>query len=440
MNDFYAEHLSEMVRTVTVSNADSSKVDFTQFDKLHSYLERTYPLIHSTMEKTRIGRANLLFKLKCASPKKSPLLLMGHQDVVPAGDAGKWKYPPFSGHIAEGYVWGRGAIDCKSVLLAELEAVEAMLASGFKPDFDLYLAYSDNEEVQVKDKGAPMIVEHLALNGVKLGCVVDEGGALKSGKERGYDGYICSVYLGEKSIQDYEVYKECEGGHSMAPGAGTALGAVAKAIVAIEEHPMPYRLTALVESQLKASAASFSGNKRVVFSNPRENFEKLSILAKEDKELDALLHTTSAFTMASASTQSNVLPTRASAIVNCRILEGDSARSILERFKSLIPQDVCVRPLMGDVSSKATSTQSREFQLIESIVKKLYGPNTLVVPSLLAGGTDSRYYSGLCDNVFRFSGYLKDDRWGSAHSLNERIPCDALESGVRFFTELLHKY
>lgn len=440
MTDIYAKHLSDMVKIPTISNADPSNMDFCQFDKLRSYLEKSYPVIHERMERKVIGRANLLFKFKAKNPEKLPLLLMAHQDVVPEGEHAKWKYPPFSGEIAEGCVWGRGSIDCKSVILSELEALEALLSRGFEPKFDVYLAFSENEEVQTSQKGAQQMVDFLLSSDVRLGCVIDEGGYIEHGEKYGCGGYISTVFLGEKAVQDYEIYKECAGGHSMTPGPGTALGAVAKAIVAIEANPMPYRLVEVVARQLKELSKSLSAPKSAIYANPEENWEKLTVMAKDDKELDSLLHSTSAVTMAFGSPQSNILPDRASAIMNCRVLEGDTSESLLERFKSLIPKDVQIRLLIGEESRKATSPDCREYQLIEKTLKKLYGAETIVVPALLAGGTDSRYFTKVCGSVFRFSGYLKDGRWGNPHQVNERIPYDALKSSVGFFTELILNY
>ena len=440
MNEMYVKHLQGMVQIPTLSNADDSKMDFSQFERFHNYLEEIFPNIHRVMERKIIGKAGLLYKWTGKKSDKLPVLLMAHQDVVPEGDHAKWEHDPYGGEIVDGCLWGRGSTDCKQVILAEMETVEALIAEGFEPDYDIYLAYGYNEEVQAPVKSAREIVAYLKDQGVKLGCVFDEGNGISDGHAMGYDGYVCRVELGEKAYHDYEIYKDCAGGHSMEPGQGTALGSVAKAVVAIEANPFPYRLTDIVENQLKATARCMTGKMAEIYADPRGHWEELCALAKEDKKLDSLLHTTCAVTMASGSQQSNILPEHASVIVNCRVLQGDTTEDLLNHFKSIIPEDVQVRKIMGENPEPASSVDGRPYKLIEEIAKANYGEHVLVIPGLLAGGTDSRFYSEICDNVFRHTGFYRDDRWGAAHQVNEKIPCDALESAVKFYRGLLLRY
>ncbi len=226
----------------------------------------------------------------------------------------------------------------------------------------------------------------------------------------------------------------------MEPGQGTGLGAVAKAIVAIEENPLPYRLTPLVENQLKAMSVFKEGEEAVIWADPAGHFEELCALAKKDKKLDSLLHTTCAVTMASASKQSNVLPDHVSVIMNCRLLQGDTSEMLLEHFRKIIPGDVKVRKLLGDEPEPASSVEGRPYRLIEEVAKDNYGENVRMIPALLGGGTDARYYMSVCDNVFRHTGYLQDERWGNAHQADERIPCDCLETAVNFYRNFLLRY
>lgn len=183
-----------------------------------------------------------------------------------------------------------------------------------------------------------------------------------------------------------------------------------------------------------------TGPKAAIYADPRGNWEQLCAMAKEDKKLDSLLHTTCAVTMASGSQQSNILPEHASMIMNCRVLQGDTEESMMAHFCSVIPEDVSIRKLVGNDPAPASPVDGRPYKLIEEAARALYGENTLVIPGLLAGGTDSRFYAPICENVFRYAGFFKDDRWGPAHQVNERIPCDALESGVKFYRELLLRY
>ncbi len=141
-----AERLSASIKFKTVFNEDKAKVDYEPFARLQEYLEKTYPLVHSKLERKVINNYGLLFTWKGSDPSKKPILLLAHQDVVPAADEG-WKYPPFSGTIADGYIWGRGTLDDKSTLLSMLEGMEYLVKDGFQPSRTICLASGFDEEI-----------------------------------------------------------------------------------------------------------------------------------------------------------------------------------------------------------------------------------------------------------------------------------------------------
>lgn len=441
-NPVYIEHLSRIVQFPTLSTPNDAATDWAPFEGLHVYLEETYPLIHSKMEKTVIGHGSLLFHLKAKEEKKRPVLIMAHQDVVPVGDETKWTYPPFSGTVADGRIWGRGSIDCKVLLMSEMEAVESLLAEGFAPDYDLYIALGHNEEVGAdKDvKGSKLTAAYLADKGVSLGCLFDEGGKVFCGADEGGTRDYAQVSLGEKASVDFVLYKDGKGGHAMKPGSGTLLGSVARAVAALEAHPMPYRLIPLTRAQLLRLSEMKTGAEKEIYADPDAHWDELSALARADKQLDALLHTTFAVTMASASSQSNVLPTHAEATVNTRILQGETIESVMAYIKSVIPEDVEVKCLEDEGPRPVGSVESCEFKLLERVIHEQYGEDTLVVPSLLLGGTDSRNYTGVCENVFKFGGGYHTKGYGETHQIDERIPTNVLGMSVEFFRRFLRAY
>ncbi|MCF0151478.1 MAG: M20/M25/M40 family metallo-hydrolase, partial [Firmicutes bacterium] len=180
-NELYVEHLQGMVQCPTVSNVDPEKIPVEEFFKLHGYLEKAYPLVHKNLEKEVIGKAALVFHWKGTGKSgKLPVLLCAHQDVVPEGDWNAWKFPPFSGHVdEEGIMWGRGTTDCKCTMQAELDAVEALLAEGYTPDMDVYMAFGYNEEIMGGPGAACQYVhDAFAERGIRFGLVLDEGGGV----------------------------------------------------------------------------------------------------------------------------------------------------------------------------------------------------------------------------------------------------------------------
>ncbi len=440
----YAEHLSGMVKFPTVSYVDEEKVDYETFYGLHKYLEETYPLIHKTMEKQVIGKASLLYKWpsKNPTPGKKPVILIAHQDVVPELDRSMWTHEPYSGDIEGTFVHGRGSGDCKSTILCEMEAVEALIASGFEADYDIYLGFGHNEEIMVPDerKGAKLIAKYLADQGITLGAVFDEGGGPTKVKTEAFDGYKVDLFLGEKGFYDFEIYCDTKGGHSMMPGKGTGLGKVAKAIVNLEENQFEYRLTPLTEASFKASAPLYTGHKAEVFANPAEHFEELLKYAETDLFLDAKLHTTLAVTMAQGSQRSNILPMHASCTVNLRVLQGDTGESVEEHIRSILPEGVQVRKLSGEGPYPDGIASGRVYDLIAEIEKDRCGANTVIVPNLIPGGTDAKSYAGICDSVYRYTGVMSTGFGGGAHGINEFFDVASAQSSIDFYTEFLKRY
>ncbi|WP_298703059.1 M20/M25/M40 family metallo-hydrolase [uncultured Veillonella sp.] len=433
------ERFRKLIQCETVTNSDPSEVNWSAFDALHTVFKAQYPMIYEHFHLTDIGEAGLQFYYEAPNPTAAPLLLMSHQDVVEPGDLAQWEEAPFSAVHKEGLIWGRGTTDCKHVVFAELEAVESLLLSGWRPTYDVYISLGYSEEVYRIDgaDGGRLLAENLEAQGITLGCLIDEGGRI----EKTPNGQ-CAAYigLGEKSAVNFELLCHTDGGHSSKPGKGTGLGQIARAIVAIEEHPLPYRLTPLVKAHLQASAALQEGERAKIYADPEGHWEALCELARGDVELDAMLHTTFAVTMASGSAQPNVMPSHATTGISCRILQGDTVESIISYLERIIPKTVSVRHISGVDPQPTATVESKEYALLAKTVQHIYGDDTYVIPYLMLGATDSRYYKNVAPNAFRFSGFFQDERWGKAHCVNERIPVDALGSGIQYFKEILKAY
>ncbi len=442
MNDTYWKHLQQIVQIPSLSSTDDAHTDWAPFEKIHAFLKETYPMIHSRMERIPIGHASLLFHLKSPHPKKAPLLLMAHQDVVPPGNLSQWTYDPFSGEIADGCLWGRGSNDCKSLLIAECEAVEALLKDGFEPAYDLYLFFGHNEEVQVIDEvcGPALAAAYLKENGVRLGCLFDEGGVVKCGKDYGSAVDMAEIGIAEKAPNETVLYKTGKGGHASQPGNGTVLGDIARAMTAVEAHPMPYRLTEAAIAELKGMAPFQSGERAMVFGDPEGHFDRLCQIARKDRAIDAILHTTMAVTMASGSPQSNVLPAHADCTMSVRILQGDTSESVQAYLRGLVPEGVKVKVDLPENPYPASSVECEEYRLLGDVIHDVFGKKTALIPVIMAGATDSRYFSAICDHVFRFSGRYLTKEWGEAHQIDEKVPLDVEETAVAFFTRFLHAY
>ncbi len=430
--EILAEHLAGMVRFSTISSLDEKEMDWEQFFGFHKYLEDTYPLVHRTFKRTIVGRAGLVYEWRTSkSSDKRPVLLLAHQDVVPPGDLSLWEHEPFAGEIADGYVWGRGSLDCKNSIMGHMEALEALIAEGFEPDYDIYLAYGYNEEISTTspDPAAKKIATYLKEQGIRIGVAIDEGGSIVSGKSVGVDGLVANVGLGEKGYADLVMYKEGKAGHTARPGKPNIMADVARAVVKLDEHPFPYRILPAIAEQYRQLAPRVDEPMRTIYADIEKNSETFFKLMDSDPGVKAKFQTTVAMTMAEGSYRPNIMPSKVSVRINCRPLPGETIDSVLERCRKVIgdSSEVKIDCLGGRDPSPMTDGQGPEFAHIKETIEGLY-PGICVVPSICLGGTDAWFYYEVADHVFRFSGEYRTSRNGSAHGINERILIETIHA------------
>ena len=433
--------LQELIQCRTVSSNQLENIDFNEFFRLHQVLEKQYPRIHQTMTKKVIGKASLLYCWKGQNPNLKPFLWMAHLDVVPIGDESQWLYGPFSGEIAEDYLWGRGTADTKCLVTVQMDAIEELISEGFIPQQDIYLFYGHNEEIVAPDdvSGAKLAMEFLQEQGVTLGCVLDEGGSIVKGSSMGINKTIAVIGVSEKGSVHVELSVHDKGGHSSTPDKTTALSRVARAAIAVEEHPMPVRLLPMVADMLK-TLAPLMGSLKPIMANPELTWPILRLALQKRAMTNAMIRTTFAVTMAKGSAQANVLPESASVVINCRILPGDTMESTLQHIRANIGQGVEARILSGKNPSPISPTNTALFTLLRSLAQDLQ-TDTLVTPYLVMGGTDSAKFYPICEAVYRFSPFFFDEKtMAGVHSVNERIGVSGFTEAVQFYKKFAIQY
>ena len=435
-----AERLAGAIRLPTVTTADSLQRDTAAFRSLHDYLASSFPRLHSASQREIVGRDALLYVWQGSDPSLAPVILMGHMDVVPVepGTESKWKHAPFSGDIADGYVWGRGALDDKSTVLGILEAGESLIAAGFKPRRTIMLAFGADEEGGGLS-GAKHIAALLRSRAVKPLFVLDEGGAVVKGAAPGVSRPLALIGIAEKGYVTVKVTARAEGGHSSMPPKQTAAGILAHAITKLEGNPMPRAVRGATSELLDAMGREMSLGMRVVFAN-RWLFDPLIAhrLASSPRT-DATIRTTTAVTMLQGSPKDNVLPSAASASVNFRILPGDKVSDVVEHIRRTVDDDrITIEPQEPIVEPSAVSPSSGEaWDIIDRSVRQTYR-DAAVAPYLVLGGTDSRYFRDLTPNVYRFAAMrLGSDDLARVHGTNERASIAAYQEGVQFLGILI---
>lgn len=434
----YSKNLSDAIKIKTISNVDESKVDWAAFDELHALFEERYPLIHKTLKKEVVGKASLLYTWEGKNPELEPIALLGHQDVVPvsAGTEQDWEHEPFSGDIADGYIWGRGAVDMKNHVVGVLEAVETLIEDGFVPERTVYLCFGHNEEVVASpDNGAKKISALLESRGVRLDSVLDEGGAILPIKVPGIiDKNLAGIGIAEKGYCDYRISLTAKGGHSSTPPNHTALGKMADVIKDIENNQFKSEITSIVDGLLDKVGRNTSFLARNILCNAKYLKPALKVVMSNIPQAASFVRTTTAVTMAEGSPQANVLPQKASVSVNFRVMPGQTIADVKTHLQKVIKnKNVEIELIGGQEPSNISPTDSRAFKAIEEICFRMNNKN-VAAPYLVMGGTDARNYQNICDNVYRYSPFMLDPKLlGTMHGTNERIEIASFEDGLAFF-------
>lgn len=427
-----AQKLSKMIQYDTTSHANVHEEE--KFLGFHKVLEELFPLVHEKLESTVID-GNLLYYWKGKSSEK-PILLMSHQDVVPA--EGEWLHEPFSGDIADGKVWGRGASDTKCSVMAFFEAVEELLREGYTPDCDVYLASSCTEEWA--GDGAPKIVEELKRRGVELFIVCDEGGGIISEPIGGIKGNFAMVGVFEKGKADVKFTARSTGGHASAPAKNTPIARLAAFVNEVETHT-PFKRKFLPEvSAMFARLAPYApfGLKLVMGNLWLFAPIMKPVLGKISAQAGAMLQTTIAFTMQSGSDAYNVLPQEATLGANMRFIPHQGEKESLEIIKALAAKHGLETEIVhSNDYTEPVDINGEAFKLVEKVIGETF-PGLPVSPYVMTGATDAQFYQPICPSCIRFAPVIYGpEQMKGMHGLNENIEYNCLPGAVSFYQNLI---
>jgi len=437
--DSAIKHLSMAVQIPTVSLNDTAALDTVDLKKFGDFVQNAYPLINTHLQKTLINKYAFVFKWAGQDTALQPIILMGHYDVVPVEAAvlDKWTAPPFSGLITDSCVWGRGSVDDKATVIAVLEATEALLRKGFIPKRTIYLCFGYDEETN--GNGAKAVVAYLQQQHVRAQLVLDEGGEVTEEEGAIVNRPIAVIGVAEKGYASYQLSVEKEGGHSSKPAKETAIDILVTALHKLRSNTPPVKLTAPVSEfihRVGSSSNSFgfkmASANMWLFSGMVEG----ALAAKP--EGSAMLHTTIVPTIIQTGVKDNVIPSTATAIVNSRILTGETVASVQEYIKNAIQDDrVKIKRVsrFGGDPSAATGVESPAFKRIESAVVKNI-PDVIPTPYLMIGATDSRAYRSISDGVLNF---LPMTDGKGYHGINERLPIRDLQRSINFMMTVMEE-
>jgi carboxypeptidase PM20D1 len=423
-----------LLRIPTVSRSDPAHEDREAFARFRATLAELYPRLHRRLELEVLDDGSLLYRWP-GRDGGVPAVLMAHHDVVPADEPG-WRHGPFEAALADDRIWGRGTLDDKGTLVAMLEAVESRVTAGFEPAADVYLFSGANEETT--GAGAAAAVALLSARGVRPGLVLDEGGAVAADAFPGVSGEVAFVGVAEKGMAGIRLVAEKPGGHAATPARNGATTTLARAILRLEQHPSPARLSAPVAQMLRALAPRTSGLQRRLFSHP-ERYRRalIRILAARGGEGEAIVRTTRAVTRLSGSAADNVIAERATATVNARIAIGSSVARTVDEVRRTVGDEVEVELVAGGDPSPVSPATGPEWDRLTRAIATTF-PTAIVAPYVMLQASDSRHFTALSDTVYRFMPFdLTAAERGTLHAIDESVRVATWLRAIEFFERLL---
>jgi carboxypeptidase PM20D1 len=435
------QRLASAIRVPTVSDA-SLRIDSAAVARLRDLMQASFPRVHAAMTREVMPSGSVVYTWKGVNPSEDPVILMGHLDVVPAESStlSRWQHAPFSGDVADGSVWGRGTLDDKEAVFSMMEAAETLLAQGYTPARTLIFAFGDDEE-NGGSQGAANIVKLLQSHDVHAHFVVDEGGAIVTGIIPGLESPLAVIGTAEKGYLSLRLSTKAAGGHSSEPPPHTAIGQLAAGLTRLEAHPFPGSIPAPTRDMLMTVGPCLPFAKRLALAN-LWLMKGLVVGAglKVEKQAGAY-HTTTAVDMVEGGVKDNVLPTEARAVVNFRILPGESIDSVTDGVRTRIADSgIGIENASAGFArnpSPISPTDTDGYAALTTTIRQYY-PNALSSPYLVQAATDSSYYYALSPNVYRFSPIEADGATLTMiHGFNEHITTSNYIHMVQFEAQLI---
>jgi carboxypeptidase PM20D1 len=432
-------HLSDAIKFATVSYSTTSPIDTAAFKGFIGYIAQTYPLINTKLTKEVFNNFSLLYTWKGKNPSLKPVILMAHFDVVPPGDTMSWEKKPFSGEIDGTYIWGRGTLDDKAEMISILEAVEKFLSQGYEPERTICLSFGHDEEISGL-KGAGTIAKTLKERGVEAEFVLDEGMPVTVGIVPMVKKPVALIGTSEKGYLSVKMTVEMAGGHSSTPEKESALTVLNKAIYNLTNKQMKAKISGPVNDFIRYIGPEMPFYAKAIFAN-KWIFKGIILnIYQGSGSGNALVRTTTAPTMIEAGIKDNVIPTKAEAVINFRILPGELSSDVFSHIGKVVnDKRVIVTTLAEGLSEpvQVSPVDAAGFQNIFAALRQVY-PDAVVAPTMMLGSSDSKHFTGITKNIYRFAPIVVTPAdMARIHGLNERTKIDDYIKGISFYYQLI---
>lgn len=433
--------LSSAIQLPTVSYPE--RIDTAAFLQLDTLIRSGFPLVNASLERLNVTAFSQVFRWPGKQSSMKPILLLAHLDVVPVEEEtlGDWTHPPFSGEIAEGYIWGRGSLDDKISAFAILEAIEQLLAEDYTPNRTIYLAFGHDEEVGGL-AGAATIAAYFAQQKISFEYVLDEGQIILKNGLAGLDPPLAMIGIAEKGYLSLSLEVALtEGGHSSMPPPETAIGILSAGINRLQKNPVPARIDGATQGFFEFIGPEMTPLYKVLFANLWLSQPLMTRQLSNGNASNAIIRTTTAPTVIRGGVRANVLPSQAQATVNFRILPGETVESVTNYVEKVVDDErIVVGPLAGSRyqdPSAVSEINTFGFGVVQKTIQQVF-PEVIVAPALVIAATDSRHYQIVSDQVYRFQPlYLEQPDLSRIHGIDERINEGNYADAIRFYRQLM---
>lgn len=457
-----ARRLSKAIRIPTVSGDINRETD-NPFDQFKAYLPEAFPAVYKSLDTLTVNKYGLLFHWKGKDDTRKPILFLAHYDVVSVreseadeelfgeeiyrpADAAKppvtdvqtrWDFPPFSGAVADGRIYGRGTVDVKGMLLAQLEAVNALLVDSFQPEQDIWFAYGFDEETGGME-GAARMAAYFKQNDIAFDAVYDEGSVVMAPGIAGTRRAIALVGLGEKGVCTMNITVKALGGHSSMPPYKSSLVLAAEIIEQLNTNQLPAQIIPPIQSFLDRIGGSMSFMSQMAIANQWLLKAPLLDMLGQNPSTNSLIRTTTAITMAKGSDYPNILSTTAGITVNFRILNGETVDMVVDHVKEICADyDVDIQVELAQEPSALSSEDTPAYRAIERSMAKIY-PEASVVSFISPTASDARKYESVSNNVYRLIPIcLNEFEQRTIHNTNEYISLENYKKMIYYFKDLM---
>lgn len=423
------ELLSQYLR-IDTTNPPGNEIAAAQFWKDLFVREG----INAQVFESQPGRGVVYARLKGTGGKKA-LILLHHLDVVPAIKA-DWEEDPFAGTIKDGYVHGRGAVDCKGIAIVQFMALALLKRTGVSLSRDIIFLGTADEEAGGQ-YGAGWFVEHHFDLITDAEFLLTEGGGIRlQESQRSYE-----VDIAEKAPCWIQLEAKGPAGHGSRPLPDSAVTRLVHALEKIVRYETEIKVTpavqtyfsALAQREEPAKAAQFRNLERAL-ANPSFRKEFLT-----NPTYNALVRNTISPTVLEGSNKTNVIPAHARAQLDCRLLPGEDPRHFVQRLERLVDDTNINFSVLMKFPPIASAAETPLFRAIRAAAERR-DPQAPVVPAVLSGFTDAHYFRQKGIVSYGFSGLpLSEDDSRRVHGTNERVPLGSLREGMQVLIDVIQE-